>query len=217
MKKRIVIVDDHPIVRQGFVQLINQQPDLTVIGEAEDAPEALGLILETTPDISLVDLSLKNSSGLELIKDLCRRIPDMPILVVSLHDEDVYAERVLRAGAKGFIMKAEATENVMTAIRQVLGGGIYLSQRMRTKLLEKLTTGVSYQDSGTPVEQLSDREFEVFQLIGKGMKTSAIADTLNLSIKTIETYRSHLKIKLNLKDSTALMQTAVEWTLKNKC
>jgi DNA-binding NarL/FixJ family response regulator len=217
VKKRIVIVDDHPIVRQGFVQLINQQPDLTVIGEAEDAPEALGLILETTPDISLVDLSLKNSSGLELIKDLCRRIPDMPILVVSLHDEDVYAERVLRAGAKGFIMKAEATENVMTAIRQVLGGGIYLSQRMRTKLLEKLTTGVSYQDSGTPVEQLSDREFEVFQLIGKGMKTSAIADTLNLSIKTIETYRSHLKIKLNLKDSTALMQTAVEWTLKNKC
>lgn len=217
MKKRLVIVDDHPIVRQGFVQLINQQPDLEVIGEAEDAPEALDLILTEKPDISLVDLSLKNSNGLELIKDLCRQIPDMPILVVSLHDEEVYAERVLRAGAKGFIMKAEATESVMTAIRQVLDGGIYLSQKMRTKLLEKLTTGASYQDAGTPVELLSDREFEVFQLIGKGMKTSAIADALNLSIKTIETYRSHLKTKLNLKDSTALMQTAVEWALKNRC
>ena len=210
----IVIVDDHPIVRQGFEQLLEQEPDLRVLGGAEDAQGALELIRRQVPDVVLVDLSLKNSSGLELIKDLVALYPGIAILVVSLHDEDVYAERSLRAGARGFIMKAEATENVLTAVRQVLKGEIYLSERMKSKMLEKMTSGPP-RSSDSLIDGLSDREIEVFELMGEGMKNQAIASKLHISIKTVETYKSHLKTKLRLKDSTELMQRAVEWNLKN--
>jgi len=213
-KHTIIIVDDHPIVRQGFEQLLEQEPDLQVLGGAEDAQGALELIRKQVPDVVLVDLSLKNSSGLELIKDLVVQFPGIAILVVSLHDEDVYAERTIRAGARGFIMKAEATENVLTAVRQVLRGEIYLSDRMKTRLLEKIVTSKS-GESASLMDGLSDREMEVFELIGEGMKNQAIASKLHISIKTVETYKSHLKNKLRLNDGAELMQRAVEWNLKN--
>ncbi|MBN1649633.1 MAG: response regulator transcription factor [Spirochaetales bacterium] len=216
MKRKVVVIDDHPIVRQGFVQLINMEDDLQVVGEAETASEALRIISTQKPDLALIDLSLKDSNGLELIKDVIHIIPELPILVVSLHDENIYAERALRAGAKGFIMKAEATDNVMTAIRQVLNGNIYLSNELKLKLVEKMTSG-SGKGNISPVDVLSDRELEVFMFIGKGLKTRAIAESLNLSIKTIETYKSHLKLKLDLQDGTELIQRAVEWVLNEKC
>ena len=213
MKKRIVIIDDHPIVRQGFAQLINQEDDLTVIGEAEDAPSAMDLVERSRPDLALVDLSLKNSNGIELIKNLTQLYPGLLMLVISLHDESVYAERALRAGARGFIMKAEATENVMTAIRMVLRGEVYLSEIMRNQLLNAMASGAT-RSSVNPTELLSDREFEVFQAISQGASTRQIADDLCLSVKTIETYKSHLKQKLNLKNSTELMQFAIEWHIR---
>ena len=212
MKKRIVVIDDHPIVRQGFVQLINMEKDLEVVGEAETAADGFQIIRNNKPDMALIDLSLKESNGLELIKDVVHFLPGLPILVVSLHDENIYAERALRAGAKGFIMKAEATENVMTAIREVLCGKVYLSDKVKLKLLDKIAAG-NNAASVSPVDVLSDRELEVFQLIGKGFKTSAIADSLNLSIKTIETYKSHLKLKLDIPNGTELIQRAVEWAI----
>jgi DNA-binding NarL/FixJ family response regulator len=215
MKKRIVIIDDHPIVRQGFTQLINQEDDLIVVGEAEDAAGAFGLVERLKPDLALIDLSLKNSNGIELIKDLSHLYPDFLMLVISLHEESVYAERSLRAGAKGFIMKAEATENVMTAIRMVLRGDIYLSGSMRNRILHSITSGGNPRNKKNMEEYLSDRELQVLQAVGRGASTKEIADDLNLSIKTIETYKSHLKQKLSLKNSTELMQYAVEWYLKN--
>ncbi|WP_020612729.1 response regulator [Sediminispirochaeta bajacaliforniensis] len=215
MKKRIVVVDDHPIVRQGFVLLINQEADLEVVGQAEDPSAALTIISATKPDLVLVDLSLKNGDGLEMIKDLSRLYPELLMLAVSLHDENVYAERALRAGAKGYIMKSEATDSVMIAIRQVLSGGFFLSAKMNERLLTRLTTA-GKQDTIDPMARLSDREFEVFQLIGQGYDTRLIAESLCLSIKTIETYKSHLKTKLDLKNSTELMQRAVEWSVKHR-
>lgn len=212
MEKRIIIVDDHPIVRQGFTLLINQQEDLHVCGEAEDAASALELIRKERPDLVLVDISLKDSNGMELIKDLSRAVPDVPALVISLHDETVYAERVLRAGAKGFIMKAEATSGIMHAIRSVLAGGIYLSERMRSRVLEKMFSG-SPESKKTPVETLSDRELEIFQLIGEGCGTRDIAYKLSLSVKTVETHKSHIKSKLDLQDGNELIQYAVKWSL----
>src|SRR6056297_2760715 len=213
MEKRIVIIDDHPIVRKGFAQLINREADLTVVGEAEDHLSAQTVIFETKPDLALVDLTLKECDGLELIKIINAQYPKVKTMVISLHDERVYAERALRAGARGYIMKSEATENVMTAIRQVLQGTIYLSEDMRTRMLEHFSGKQKQQNESTPVDVLSDREFEVFRMIGEGLTTRVIADRLNLSVKTIETYRSHLKAKLNLTSSTELIQRAVEWNL----
>ncbi len=210
-KKRVVIIDDHPIVRQGYAQLINREFDLETVGEAEDSSSALRVIEELKPDIALIDLSLKDSNGLELIKNLAVSHKDLKILVISLHDENVYAERALRAGAKGYIMKSEATKNVMTAIRSVIEGNIYLSPKMRSRIIEHYADG-GIKD-GNAVDVLSDREFEVFQLIGKGVQTSKIAEQLNLSVKTIETYKSHIKTKLGLDSGTELMQRAVEWEL----
>ncbi|MGC9313068.1 MAG: response regulator [Sediminispirochaetaceae bacterium] len=211
MEKRIIIIDDHPIVRKGFAQLINREKDLKVVGEAEDQQSAREIIEKTAPDLALVDLTLKESDGLELIKDITVLYPKIKTLVISLHDERVYAERALRAGAKGYIMKSEATENVMTAIRQVLKGSIYLSKDMQERILQQ------YADQGSEqrsiVDILSDREFEVFQLIGEGLDTRSIAGRLNLSVKTIETYKAHIKTKLNLQSSTELIQRAVEWNL----
>jgi DNA-binding NarL/FixJ family response regulator len=213
--KKIVVVDDHPIVRRGFVLLLSQEPDFEVVGEAEAPGEAMEIISKTRPELVLVDLSLKNGDGLEMIKDLAKQYPELLMLAVSLHDETVYAERALRAGAKGYIMKSEATENVMVAVRQVLSGGIYLSKKMNERMLTKFASGES-DNRDDPVNNLSDREFEVFQLIGKGYDTRSIANELFLSVKTIETYKSHLKTKMELKNSTELMQRAVEWSVKSQ-
>jgi len=214
MEKRIVIIDDHPIVRKGFAQLINREADLTVVGEAEDHLSAQTVIFETKPDLALVDLTLKECDGLELIKIINAQYPKVKTMVISLHDERVYAERALRAGAKGYIMKSEATENVMTAIRTVLKGSMYLSDDMQERMLS-LFAGNLQQETSL-IDVLSDREFEVFRMIGDGLETREIAKRLTLSIKTIETYKSHLRTKLDLHSSTELIQRAVEWNLLRK-
>jgi len=209
-KKRLLIVDDHPIVRQGITRLINYEEELVVCGEAGNAKEALEVVEKQKPDMVIVDISLKGRSGLELIKDIRMRFQDLPVLVVSMHDESLYAERVLRAGAKGYIMKQEPPEKVLNAIRQVLGGKIFVSEKMREKMLQRYVLGSSQKNAST-VERLSDRELEVFRLIGKGMGTRQIAKELDLSIKTVETYREHIKEKLNLENSSKLLQYAIDW------
>jgi len=211
MKKKIVVVEDHPIVRRGIIQLINLEEDILCVGEAESTTEANEVLKNENPDLVLIDLSLKGGSGLELIKDIKMIYPHMLIIVVSLHDENVYAERVMRAGAKGYIMKSEATETILIAIRKVLNGGIYLSSDMQTKMLNKMLGGE--KSFVSVVEKLSDREFEVFELIGKGFSTRKIAEDLYLSIKTIDTYKSHIKTKLNITGSTELIQFATEWSV----
>ncbi|MHC4719770.1 MAG: response regulator [Planctomycetota bacterium] len=209
-KTQIVIVDDHPIVRQGLAELINHEGDLVVCGQAEDAPEAMGVIKALKPDMVIVDISLKETSGMELIKDISVQYPNLLILALSMHDESLYAERALRAGAKGYIMKAEATEHVVTAIRKVLSGQIYLSDRMTAKLIHKLVGGRT-EVGASAIDSLSDRELEVFHLIGQGHGTRQIGEKLYLSVKTIETYRAHIKEKLNLADAAELLQYAIRW------
>jgi DNA-binding NarL/FixJ family response regulator len=210
-KKEVLIVDDHPIVREGIVKLLNHEADLTVCGEAEDAPQALKSIEKLKPHIAIVDITLKQGlSGIELIKDIKARYPRLPVLVLSMHNESLYAERTLRAGAKGYIMKQEATEKVVEAIRRVLAGEIYLSERMAQKILHKFVEGKPHTGE-SPIERLSDRELEVFQLIGHGLKTRRVAEKLHLSVKTIETYREHIKEKLKLKDAAELVQHAIQW------
>ncbi len=209
-KTQILIVDDHPIVRQGLAQLINHEEDLSVCGQAEDAPAALKIIKQLGPDLVVVDISLKETSGMELIKDIKTQYPDLPVLALSMHDESLFAERALRAGAKGYIMKAEATENVVTAIRKVLNDELYLSDRMQNKMVRKLV-GEKPGPGASAIDSLSDRELEVFLLIGQGYGTRQIAEKLYLSAKTIETYRAHLKDKLDLANSTELLQYAIQW------
>lgn len=213
-KKRVMIVDDHPIVRQGIAQLINQEVDLTVCCEAATAQEALDLMKNDEPDIMLVDISLDGVSGIELVKMLKNLHPKTPALVISMHDESLYAERALRAGARGYIMKQEATEKMLTAIRQVLNGDIYLSERIQGKILQRVLSG----DEGalSPIDLLSDRELEVFRLIGHGFATGDIAKELNRSIKTVETHRAHLKDKLSLKNAAELTRYAVQWVEQGK-
>jgi len=209
-KKHVVlIVDDHPIVRHGLTQLINQEKDLKVCAEAESAQVALEAIDKYHPDIALVDLSIKGTNGIELIKNIRSRSP-MPVLVVSIHDEALYAERALRAGAKGYIMKQEATEKMLTAVRRVLSGEIYLSDKMGERLLEKYINGGGDKLS-SPIARLSDRELEVFRFIGQGRGTREIAKELNLSIKTVESHRAHIKQKLKLKNAVELVHHAVQW------
>ncbi|MBP7053401.1 MAG: response regulator transcription factor [Phycisphaerae bacterium] len=209
-KRTIVIVDDHPIVRQGLAQLINQESDLLVCGQAEDAHEAMQTIRESDPDMVIVDISLKETSGVELIKDLKIQYPDLPVLTLSMHDETVYGERALRAGARGYIMKQEATEKVVTAIRRVLAGEVYVSNGMAAKMVSKLVGGPG-RKTGSPVECLSDRELEVFRMLGEGYNTREMADKLHLSVKTIETYRAHIKDKLGLQDASELLRSAIRW------
>jgi DNA-binding NarL/FixJ family response regulator len=210
-KTKVLIVDDHPIIRQGLSELINHEPDLIVCGHAEDAPEALVKIKESEPDMVIVDISLKETSGMELTKDIKAQYPNLPVLALSMHDEALYAERMLRAGAKGYVMKAEATENVVTAIRKILSGQIYVSDKMAAKMVRKLVGG-SPDVGASAIERLSDRELEVFHMIGQGFGTRQIAERLHLSIKTIETYREHIKEKLNLEDASELLQYAIQWT-----
>ncbi len=213
-RKKIFIVDDHPIMRRGLAELINLEKDLVVCGEAESAQTALEFIKLHEPDVALVDLSLKNESGLELIKDIKVRFPDLLMLVLSMHDEAFYAERVLRAGAKGYIMKGQATGLVLVAIRKILAGEVYLSEAISSKILRNITGGKT-EKAGSSVDQLSDRELEVFRLIGAGFGTRQIAEKFSRSVKTVETYREHIKQKLDLKDSAQLTQTAIQWTQSN--
>jgi len=209
-KRTVLIVDDHPIVRQGLTQLINQESDLLVCGQAEDAHDAIAAIRQFHPDMVIVDISLKDTSGVELIKDLKVQFPELPGLTLSMHDEAVYGERALRAGARGYIMKQEATEKVVTAIRRVLAGEVYVSDGMAAKMVSKLVGGVSKKPA-SPIESLSDRELEVFRMIGEGFNTREMAEKLHLSVKTIETYRAHIKDKLALQDASELLRSAIQW------
>src|SRR3954467_248092 len=209
-KARILLVDDHPIVRQGLAEMIDQEKDLQVCGTAEDVHKALDAVERLKPDLVIADISLKGSNGIELLKNIKIRYPRMLVLVLSMHDESLYAVRALRAGAAGYIMKQEATEKVLTAIHQVLGGEIYLSERMEKKMMHQLVGGRTAR-TGSPIEDLSDRELEVFGLIGQGHGTRQIAEELHLSIKTIESHRAHIKEKLNLRNATELVQHAIQW------
>lgn len=215
VRKRILIIDDHPIVRRGFAMLINHQPDMVVCGEADGPEEALALLQELDPDLAIVDISLRDSaSGIDLIREFRKRGARLPVLVVSMHDESLYTERALRAGAKGYIMKHEVDAEMVRALRCVLNGGIYLSEGMSRQLLsgDGETRAAS---SESLIEKLSDREFEVFRMLGRGMGTRRIAETLNVGIKTVETFRSRIKDKLHLDDGNQLVQVAVEWAVRN--
>ena len=209
-KSQILIVDDHPIVRQGLAEMINQEPDLSVCGTAEDVHRALDQVEKYKPDLVLVDVSLKGSNGIELLKNIKIRFPRMLVLVLSMHDESLYAVRALRAGAAGYVMKQEATEKVLNAVRRVLTGEIYLSDKMERKMMHQLVGGRAAR-TGSPIEDLSDRELEVFGLIGQGHGTRQIAEELHLSIKTVESHRAHIKEKLNLRNATELVQHAIQW------
>jgi DNA-binding NarL/FixJ family response regulator len=209
-KARVFLVDDHPLVREHLTALIQRETDLEVCGEAADAPTALSLISQQAPDLVILDISLKRSSGLELIKSLKELWPKLPALVLSMHDEMLYAERSLRAGALGYITKEEATVNVLSAIRKVLGGQVYLSERMAGRMMKRMVGGPR-DEAGSPLELLTDRELEVFQMLGRGFGTRQIAEELRLGIKTVESYRARIKEKLQLADGNQLLQHAIQW------
>jgi DNA-binding NarL/FixJ family response regulator len=214
-KKRILVVDDHPIVRQGLALLINREPDLVVCGEAEEATGAMHVLASARPDVLIVDISLNGPDGLDLLKNIRTSHPTLPVLILSMHDESIYAERALRAGANGYIMKQEATEKVLVAVRRILSGEIYVSDRIANQMLKHYITG-----SGTlrnsSIADLSDRELEVFRLIGEGHGTRQIAEELHLSIKTVESYQAHIKEKLSLRSARELMQHAIQWNMNEK-
>ena len=209
-KKRVFIVDDHPIVRDGLITIINHEKDLAVCGEADEPQEALKAISELRPDVVIVDITLKNSDGIELTKSLKARYPTLPVIVLSIHDELTYAERALRAGARGYLMKEVVSDRITAAIRTVLTGEIYVSNTMAKKMLRKLAGGKA-DTIIAPTDSLSDRELEIFRLIGQGYKPSKIAQSMHLSIKTVETYRSRIKEKLNLADADELLRYAIQW------
>lgn len=208
-KSKIFIVDDHPIVRQGLALLINREPDLTVVGDAEETCTALLRIDEKKPNLVVVDISLNGPDGLDLLKEIRIHQPNLPVLILSMLDESVYAERALRAGANGYIMKQEATERVLVAIRRILAGEIYVSDRMANRMLHKYVSGGG-PETESPIAELSDRELEVFRLIGEGRATRQIAEELHISVKTVESYRSHIKDKLSLKTGRELVQRAMQ-------
>jgi len=209
-KKSILLVDDHPIVLEGLKQLIEQQSDLMVCGELADGRATLQTVDKLRPDLAIIDISLKTVNGLDVIKALKAQHPDLPVLALSMHDETLYAERALRAGANGYVMKEEATKNLLNAVRQLLGGGMYLSENVTAKLLSRMAhTKPGAKRSA--LEGLSDRELEVFHLIGQGVSTRKIAVTLRLSVKTIESHRENIKRKLKLQDAAELAQYAITW------
>ncbi|MDR3459610.1 MAG: response regulator transcription factor [Verrucomicrobiae bacterium] len=203
-------MDDHPLVREWLTNLIHQQPDLVVCGESEDAPDALQQIAATKPDVAVVDISIKHGSGIELIKNLKVMQPQVAIIVLSMHDERLYAERALRAGARGYIMKSETAKKVITVIRQVLAGKIYMSESLAAAFAEKFVDG-RLPAGGSLVEQLSDRELEVFQLLGKGYETRQVAGMMNVSMKTVQAHCAHIKEKLRLTNAAELLREAVRW------
>jgi DNA-binding NarL/FixJ family response regulator len=207
---RVLLVDDHPVVREGLAESINRESDLTVCAQAEDHPGALRAIETTHPELVVVDLMLRDSSGIELIKDIHARWPRLLILVVSMHDETLYAERVLRAGAQGYITKQQATHDILLAIRRVIGGGIYLNERTASAVLARLATKPQIASDSIP-DLLADRELEVFELTGRGLSTREIAGQLRIDVKTVDTYRARIREKLNLKSSSELLQLAIRW------
>lgn len=209
-KSKIFLVDDHPLVREWLTNLIHQQPDLAVCGEAETAPEALQAIGKLKPEVAIVDISLKGGSGIELIKNLKTVQPRVAVIVLSMHDEDLYAERALRAGARGYIMKRETAKKVIAAIRQVLEGKLYLSERLTALFAEKFVEGDAPAASSS-IGLLSDRELEVFQLLGQGYETRQIAGSLNISMKTVQAFCARIKEKLKLTSATELLREAIRW------
>jgi DNA-binding NarL/FixJ family response regulator len=216
MKRTVFVVDDHPIVREGLAQMINRESDLTVCGEAEEMHGALQMIDALKPDILIVDISLNGPDGLDLLKNIRARDPRLPVLILSMHDESIYAERALRAGANGYIMKQEATEKVLVALRRILSREIYVSSRIASKMLQQFVGGTPSAGMHSPLDGLSDRELEVLRLMGDCHATRQIAEELHLSVKTVESYQAHLKEKLSLKNLRELVQYAVQWVLTER-
>jgi len=214
-KSRVFVVDDHPIVRQGLALLINREADLAVCGEAEDAHSAMQLVVSTQPDIMIVDISLNGPDGLDLLKDIRTRYPDLPVLILSMHDESIYAERALRAGAQGYIMKQEATDKVLVALRRILSREIYVSERIANRMLQRYI-GSPGAARPASIADLTDRELEVFRLIGGGHSTRQIAEELHISVKTVESYQAHIKEKLSLRSARELVQHAIQWSISEK-
>lgn len=214
-KSKVFVVDDHPIVRQGLSLLINREPDLLVCGEAEDALSALQAVATAKPDILVVDISLNGPDGLDLLKDIRTRYPDLPVLILSMHDESIYAERALRAGAQGYIMKQEATEKVLVALRRILSREMYVSEPIANRMLQRYI-GSPQAGSPSSVADLTDRELEVFRLIGGGHSTRQIAEDLHISVKTVESYQAHIKEKLSLRSARELVQHAIQWSITEK-
>lgn len=214
-KSKVFVVDDHPIVRQGLALLINREPDLAVCGEAEDAQTAMQSVNAIRPDIMVVDISLNGPDGLDLLKDVRMRHPDLPVLILSMHDESIYAERALRAGAQGYIMKQEATEKVLVALRRILSHEIYVSERIANRMLQRYI-GSPNMERPSSVADLTDRELEVFRLIGEGHSTRQIAEELHISVKTVESYQAHIKEKLSLRSARELVQHAIQWSIAEK-
>jgi len=209
-KSRVFIVDDHPLVREGLGNLINGQDDLIVCGDAENSSQAMVRMVKAQPDVALIDISLQNESGLELVKNLNSRFPLVGLIVLSMHDETLYAERALRAGARGYVMKREASKSVLASIRRVLEGSVYVSEKVMNRLIQR--PGVSRQvPVSSPVERLSDRELEIFLLLGQGESTAQIAADLNLGLKTVQTHCARAKEKLGVSSYTELLRAAIRW------
>jgi DNA-binding NarL/FixJ family response regulator len=209
-KRSVFIVDDHPLVREGLTNLVNSQSDLIVCGEAKDSAEAIAGITKARPDVAIIDISLTNESGLELIKHLVRQFPQVALIVLSMHDEALYAERALRAGARGYVMKHETSKSVLASIRQVLAGGVYVSERIVNRMALRLTSS-RRSVASSPVERLSDRELEIFRLLGQGRSPSEIAGDLKLSLKTVQAYCARAKEKLGVTSLTELLRAAIQW------
>jgi DNA-binding NarL/FixJ family response regulator len=214
MTVKILIVDDHPLVREGLIGLLTTQPDFEICGEAAGIAEALQRTQTTQPDVAIIDLTLSDGSGLELIKELREHWPDIKLVVLSMHDESLFAERVLRAGAVGYVSKHEASRTIVQALRTILAGKLYLSQQMTEQMMQRVFGGSAGLDR-SPIERLTDREIEVFELIGAGLTIRQIAAKLQLSPKTVETHREHIKDKLQFKNTTELTRHAVQWVLEH--
>lgn len=210
MKKKIIIIDDHPLMRKGLSLILESESDLMIAGQAAKAEEALHLMEETKPDMAIVDVSLPGMSGLELTKHMLALQPELIVLIISRHDEVLYAERAIRAGARGYVMKRVASDVILRAVRRVLGGGIYVSDEINERLLLGMASGHK-RLTQSPLEILSDRELEVFELTGRGLGTREIAEKLYLSVKTVESYRARIKSKLNLNNANELVLHAVQW------
>jgi DNA-binding NarL/FixJ family response regulator len=210
-KQRVVIVEDHPMVRDHLAQIINKESDLEVCGEADNIQQGMRIIRNISPDLAIVDITLKGSSGLELIKGLKVLSMSVPVLVLSMHDESLYAERALRAGAKGYITKHRSSQEVLSAVRRVLAGDIYLSEKMVSNVLHKFAPGGSQGIKPRTIDRLSDRELVVLEMIGRGQTSRAIAETLDLSVATVDTYRARIKEKLNLQNAFELQHFAIQW------
>ena len=209
-KSQVFIVDDHPLVREGLTNLINGQNDLIVCGEAKDSAQAIKGIAKARPDVALIDISLENESGLELVKQLGSQFPQVALIILSMHDEALFAERALRAGARGYVMKHETSKSVLASIRRVLGGGVYVSDRIVNRLARRLTSS-RQPVASSPLERLSDRELEIFRLLGQGRTTSQIAGDLNLSLKTVQAYCARAKEKFGVTSLTELLRAAIQW------